>query len=421
MTSLLQPPPAPYPTPLWSWPAFWRAFWKVPAIGAAGGFLVGLAASGTRHADGFPELPLLFSGLAALGGCLVGWPRGRRAAREGVVAGYTDAIRRDPAQPIHHFNRGQIYLWMFRDYRRAIADFDEAIRLAPDYPAAHLARVNACGALGRLKPVIAEYTEAIRRDPGSAIAYCCRATAYNSLGQTARSMPDAGEAIRLAPDLYLGYDARGYARLQRGRATGSRADLEQAVDDFTEALRLNAHAWDCYDGRAQAHRALGDTTSAARDEERARRREPEEHLRARSNADPTAPGPGGAEPPRCGEPRVHQEAEIHFLGEQDCPPGCREGPFKTAMCELFAGTPAVQRAYLARVKYTSREDSTVVLCIRAPEDSALVDRIADRFRQLFPAEAMSLEVMFVTADRERALQAVCRPFYVAAPRPGGLH
>jgi hypothetical protein len=99
--------------------------------------------------------------------------------------------------------------------------------------------------------------------------------------------------------LYLGYDARGYGMLQRGNfnviikciavawmlatfgflrrehfswrtPTGSRADFHQAFDDFTEGLRLNPAAVDCYLGRAQVYRALGEPAKAAADELRGR-------------------------------------------------------------------------------------------------------------------------------------------------------
>jgi hypothetical protein len=101
--------------------------------------------------------------------------------------------------------------------------------------------------------------------------------------------------IRLAPQRFLGHDARGYGYLQRGNfnvivkllgiawmlatlgilrrdrfdwrtPTGTMADFEQAVRDFTEAIRLNPQAWDCYQGRAQAYRALGEPAKAADDE-----------------------------------------------------------------------------------------------------------------------------------------------------------
>jgi tetratricopeptide (TPR) repeat protein len=250
----------------------------------------------------------LFEFLRALaGGCvslLVAWLLGkglrkaRKRAHDLAVAEHAQALRLDPATPIIHHNRG-VACHAQGDYARAIAHFDAAIRLDPTMPQAYVGRVNAYGAIGQFDRVLAEYTEALQRDPTNALAYCARATAYNGLGLFDRSIPDAGEAIRLDPPLYLGYDARAYGYLQQGSfnwilkllatifllaslgflrrdhfagrtRTGSRADYEQALADFTEAIRLNPTAWDCYQGRARVYRALGERDKAGEDEARVR-------------------------------------------------------------------------------------------------------------------------------------------------------
>jgi tetratricopeptide (TPR) repeat protein len=185
-----------------------------------------------------------------------------------------------------------------RRYARAVAHFSAAIRLDPTLAYAHVGRVNAYGAIGAFTWVIAEYTETLCSEPHDAFAYAARATAYNGMGRFDQSIPDATEAIRLAPQMFLGYDARGYGYMQRGNfnigikllaitwmlatfgflrrnrfdwrtPTGTRADLEHAVKDFTEAIRLNPQAWDCYHGRARIYQALGELEKAAADQARA--------------------------------------------------------------------------------------------------------------------------------------------------------
>ena len=182
-----------------------------------------------------------------------------------------------------------------RQLAQAIALYDVVIRHDPKHAYAYVGRVNAYGAAGQFDRAIADYTEVIRRDPGHALAYAARATAYNGVGRFDRSIPDATEAIRLAPEKFLGYDARGYGYVQRGNyrpgikavailwmvvtfaflkrdrfdlstPTGTRADFEQAIADFTEAIRLNPDARDCYHGRAMAYRALGETAKALADQ-----------------------------------------------------------------------------------------------------------------------------------------------------------
>jgi tetratricopeptide (TPR) repeat protein len=229
------------------------------------------------------------------------WAFGRAARFAGhrttdmLIARCADTIDLDACDAAGHLQRGFAHARR-REYTRAIAYYDAAIQLDPVYqPNAYVGRVNAYTALGQLDRMIAEYTEVIEQDPTNALAWCARATAYNALGQWHLAIADATEAIRLAPALYLGYDARGYGYWQRGNfnwlikligiawmlgklafldrdhfswrtPTGTRADHVQAIADFTEALRLNPGAWDCYAGRARAYRALGEHAKAAADE-----------------------------------------------------------------------------------------------------------------------------------------------------------
>jgi tetratricopeptide (TPR) repeat protein len=245
----------------------------------------------------------------AVGGGMASWfvawllgkgvTRIKRRICDRDVAEHAEAIRLDPLDAMGHNNLG-VLCHQKGEYAKAIAHFDAAIQFDPSFPNAYVGRVNAFGALGQWDRVIAEYTEVIQRDPKQALAYCARATAYNGVGRWDRSIPDSAAAIQLAGDLYLGYDARGFGYLQRGgfnggikfiaivwmiltlaflrrdhfdwrTPTGSRADFENAIADFTAALQLNPQAWDCHFGRAQAYRALGHREKAAADDSMARR------------------------------------------------------------------------------------------------------------------------------------------------------
>src|SRR5262245_50344093 len=218
----------------------------------------------------------------------------KRKMCDRAVAEHADAIRADPLNAIGHNNHG-VLCHQKGEFAKAIAHFDAAIRFDPSFPNAYVGRVNAFGALGQWDRVIAEYTEVIQQDPKNALAYCARATAYNGVGRWERSIPDATAAIQLTGALYLAYAARGFGYLQRGgfnggikfiaivwmlatfaflrrdhfdwrTPTGSRADFENAIADFTAALALNPQAWDCHFGRARAYRALGLQEKAAADE-----------------------------------------------------------------------------------------------------------------------------------------------------------
>lgn len=285
-----------------------RAFWKtcqlvltlgVLGIMLASAVLLVLAMLVIAEGKTIQFLQALTGGIAGLA-CARLLGKAVTRCRQRVIDSDIDAaaaaIRFDPPVAIAQFNRG-LACAQKRDHAGAIAHYDAALELDPTLADAHVGRVNAYLALWRPQQVIADYTGAIERDPNNALAYCARATAYNGTGRWDLSIPDATEAIRLAPGVYLGYDARGYGYLQRGSFTwivklvpiawmlatlgflrrdrfdwrtpvGSRADLEQAGSDFTEALRLNPSALDCYVGRAKAYQALGKHAEAAADQAR---------------------------------------------------------------------------------------------------------------------------------------------------------
>ena len=88
-----------------------------------------------------------------------------------AIADYNEAIRLDPKDATAYNNRGYRLSANKGDNDRAIADYDEAIRLDPKYAMAFLGRGIAYRAKGDLDRAIADYSEAIRLDPKFARAF----------------------------------------------------------------------------------------------------------------------------------------------------------------------------------------------------------------------------------------------------------
>lgn len=130
---------------------------------------------------------------------------------------------------IHNF-RGGAYRAL-GDIARAIADFDEAIRLNPQSAHAYNNRGNAYSAQGDLARAIADYSEAIRLNPQLAIAYSNRGVAYHGQGDLVRAITDQDSAIRLNPQDSVAYYNRGLVHEQLG-------DVARAAADFAEYARL---------------------------------------------------------------------------------------------------------------------------------------------------------------------------------------
>src|SRR3984893_6792564 len=130
------------------------------------------------------------------------------------------------ALALHH--RANAY-YSGKDYERAIADYNEAIRLDPTDANSFIDRAIAYRAKGDLDRAIADYNEAIRLAPKTALAYANRAIAFPVKGDLDRAIMDYGEAIRLDPK-------KGRVFANRGAAYVARRDFDLAIADYTEAI-----------------------------------------------------------------------------------------------------------------------------------------------------------------------------------------
>lgn len=113
------------------------------------------------------------------------------------------------------------------DREKAIADYDEAIRLAPT-AVAFINRGNAWLGIGDNDRAIADYDKAIRLDPKDAVAFIYRASAWRAKGINDRVIADYDEAIRLDPKSARAYLSRGVALITEGSLAAARADFAQA-------------------------------------------------------------------------------------------------------------------------------------------------------------------------------------------------
>jgi tetratricopeptide (TPR) repeat protein len=118
-----------------------------------------------------------------------------------------------------------------KDYHGAIADYDTAIRLNPDFAMAYSGRGNAKKDLGDRKGALADYDTAIRLDPDFAIAYNNRGAAKKDLGDRKGALADYDTAIRLNPNFADAYSGRGAAKKDLG-------DKQGAIADYLEAAKL---------------------------------------------------------------------------------------------------------------------------------------------------------------------------------------
>ncbi len=129
------------------------------------------------------------------------------------------------------YYRGNAY----REQRQddcAIADYTEAVRLAPNFTAAFGNRGIAYLTKGQYDRAIADYTEAIRLMPDFALAFINRGKVYLSKGQYDRAIADFDQAMRLTSDSSFS------ALIYRGIAHFSKGDFTAAADSLLSANDL---------------------------------------------------------------------------------------------------------------------------------------------------------------------------------------
>lgn len=143
-------------------------------------------------------LALLLASPVAAGRSAEDWEHCRGADAEAAIAACTRLARREkgPNLAIALFDRGNA--WRSKDEpARAIADYDRAIVLMPDFPGAFVNRGIAWYQLRNFRRAVADYDAAIRLRPDLAEAWNNRALAWHRLGDYARAKADFDRTIQL--------------------------------------------------------------------------------------------------------------------------------------------------------------------------------------------------------------------------------
>jgi tetratricopeptide (TPR) repeat protein len=129
-----------------------------------------------------------------------------------------------------HNNLGTAFFKKDR-INEAISQFQEVIRLKPDFANAHYNLGLALDEKGQIDEAINQYQEAFRLKPDYAEAHNNLGTALGRKGQIDEAISQFQEAIRLRPDFAAAHSNLGNALLMKGQ-------IDEATSQHREALRL---------------------------------------------------------------------------------------------------------------------------------------------------------------------------------------
>jgi tetratricopeptide (TPR) repeat protein len=145
-----------------------------------------------------------------------------------AIADFDEAIRLDPGRAFYLELRGNVW-FAKHDYQRAVADYDRAVALNPKLFPAYVGRASANFARGELDAAIADYQLALGLNPRAAALYVQRGNVWRRKGDFARAVADYSEALRIAPGMLGAHVMRGIALEASGDRNGARADYEAAI------------------------------------------------------------------------------------------------------------------------------------------------------------------------------------------------
>ena len=125
------------------------------------------------------------------------------------------------------------------DAQRAIKEWSELLRLAPDYAPAFYHRSENYDELTLYPEAIADASEYIRRVPKDSAGWRHRGIIYADAGQTRRGLADCERALQLNPRDAVALALRGdIRRLSK--------DWKAALQDADAAIRLDPKLWRAY-------------------------------------------------------------------------------------------------------------------------------------------------------------------------------
>ncbi len=164
------------------------------------------------------------------------------------------------------YNKGNAHL-NAGEFDRAIEDYDQAIKLDPNFARAFNNRGAMYERKGEFDRAIQDFDKAIALNPEYAEAFNNRGLAYHKKGESDRAIQDFDRAIKLKPNFARAFGNRGLAYYDKD-------EFDRAIQDFNQAIKLKPEFAGAFNNRGLAYRKLGKEKEAIKDFQMANQLDP---------------------------------------------------------------------------------------------------------------------------------------------------
>ncbi len=157
-----------------------------------------------------------------------------------------------------------------QDYTKAIASYDQALKLKPDLHEAWYNRGTVLRNLGRNEEAIASYDQALKLKPDLHEAWNNRGIALRNLGRNEEAIASYDQALKFKPDKHEAWN-------NRGNALGNLGRNEEAIASYDQALKFKSDLHEAFSNRGNALGKLGRNEEAIASYDQALKLKPDDH------------------------------------------------------------------------------------------------------------------------------------------------
>ena len=145
---------------------------------------------------------------------------------------YDTAIAGNPWNVMAFADRGLLLARYHSQYNLAAADFDQALKLAPDNVKILILRGDTYAVQGKYTLALTDLDRAVALSPRNPDAYTHRASAYGRKGVIDAALKDYEQALSIDPDNFDALLSRAALYAESGNGPAAVADMNRALEQI---------------------------------------------------------------------------------------------------------------------------------------------------------------------------------------------